>query len=171
MEAERFFRAVDRAILEHHSRHGNWGAGESRLHARLPAHVVSTGQQGAAGRSAQDEGPGSGRLGVLDASEMPPTYGTDPRLVQGVIAGGLPALTRSQEGAEDLIERIEEGEVSETLTINWPGGEIPVSIVASWTIAKDVRLYMIAMLALLDDLVGQGATRGERVPCYQTRRR
>lgn len=43
----------------------------------------------------------SGRLGVLDASEMPPTYGTDPELVQGIIAGGLPALTVSQEGAED----------------------------------------------------------------------
>lgn len=47
----------------------------------------------------------SGRLGVLDASEMPPTYGTDPRMVQGVIAGGLPALTQSQEGAEDQPER------------------------------------------------------------------
>jgi N-acetylmuramic acid 6-phosphate etherase len=43
----------------------------------------------------------SGRLGVLDASEMPPTFGTDPEVVQGVIAGGLPALTRAQEGAED----------------------------------------------------------------------
>ena len=43
----------------------------------------------------------SGRLGVLDASEMPPTYGTDPELVQGIIAGGHAALTRSQEGAED----------------------------------------------------------------------
>ncbi len=43
----------------------------------------------------------SGRLGVLDATEMPPTYGTDPEMVQGVIAGGLPALVRSQEGAED----------------------------------------------------------------------
>lgn len=43
----------------------------------------------------------SGRLGVLDASEMPPTYGTDPELVQGIIAGGPAALTRSQEGAED----------------------------------------------------------------------
>jgi hypothetical protein len=43
----------------------------------------------------------SGRLGVLDASEMPPTYGTDPSLVQGVIAGGLAALVRAQEGAED----------------------------------------------------------------------
>ncbi|HHL70974.1 MAG TPA: N-acetylmuramic acid 6-phosphate etherase [Bacteroidetes bacterium] len=43
----------------------------------------------------------SGRLGVLDASECPPTYGTDPEMVQGIIAGGYEALVRSQEGAED----------------------------------------------------------------------
>ena len=43
----------------------------------------------------------SGRLGVLDAAEMPPTYGTDPGMVQGVIAGGYAALVRAQEGAED----------------------------------------------------------------------
>lgn len=43
----------------------------------------------------------SGRLGVLDASEMPPTYSTDPEMVQGLIAGGLDALVRAQEGAED----------------------------------------------------------------------
>jgi len=43
----------------------------------------------------------SGRLGVLDAAEMPPTYGTDPEMVQGVIAGGYAALVRAQEGAED----------------------------------------------------------------------
>lgn len=43
----------------------------------------------------------SGRLGVLDASECPPTFGTSPALVQGVIAGGFRALTRSIEGAED----------------------------------------------------------------------
>ena len=48
----------------------------------------------------------SGRLGVLDAAEMPPTFGTDPELVQGIIAGGREALVRSQEGAED---RPEEG--------------------------------------------------------------
>jgi N-acetylmuramic acid 6-phosphate etherase len=46
----------------------------------------------------------SGRLGVLDASECPPTFGTNPEMVQGIIAGGLPALTRSQEGAEDVVE-------------------------------------------------------------------
>jgi N-acetylmuramic acid 6-phosphate etherase len=43
----------------------------------------------------------SGRLGVLDASECPPTFGTPPEMVVGVIAGGLKALVRSQEGAED----------------------------------------------------------------------
>jgi N-acetylmuramic acid 6-phosphate etherase len=43
----------------------------------------------------------SGRLGVLDATEMPPTYGTDPSQVQGLIAGGYEALLRAQEGAED----------------------------------------------------------------------
>jgi N-acetylmuramic acid 6-phosphate etherase len=43
----------------------------------------------------------SGRLGVLDASECPPTFGTPPDLVVGIIAGGLPALVRSIEGAED----------------------------------------------------------------------
>ncbi|MFL6545122.1 MAG: N-acetylmuramic acid 6-phosphate etherase, partial [Candidatus Udaeobacter sp.] len=43
----------------------------------------------------------SGRIGVLDASEIPPTFGASPDLVQGVIAGGVPALYRSVEGAED----------------------------------------------------------------------
>ena len=43
----------------------------------------------------------SGRLGVLDAAEMPPTFGTDPEMVQGIIAGGYDALVRSEEGAED----------------------------------------------------------------------
>jgi len=46
----------------------------------------------------------SGRLGILDAAEMPPTFGTDPELVQGVIAGGYDALVRAQEGAEDSPE-------------------------------------------------------------------
>lgn len=43
----------------------------------------------------------SGRLGVLDAAEMPPTYRTDPSMVVGVIAGGHGALVRAREGAED----------------------------------------------------------------------
>lgn len=43
----------------------------------------------------------SGRLGVLDASEVPPTFSASPELVQGIIAGGVTALSRSVEGAED----------------------------------------------------------------------
>lgn len=46
----------------------------------------------------------SGRLGVLDASECPPTFGVEPERVQGIIAGGPTALTRSIEGAEDSPE-------------------------------------------------------------------
>ncbi|HBB24733.1 MAG TPA: N-acetylmuramic acid 6-phosphate etherase [Bacteroidetes bacterium] len=46
----------------------------------------------------------SGRLGILDSSEMPPTYGTDPIVVQGIIAGGQGAVFRSIEGAEDSSE-------------------------------------------------------------------
>jgi N-acetylmuramic acid 6-phosphate etherase len=46
----------------------------------------------------------SGRLGVVDASECPPTFGTDPEMVQGIIAGGKEAVFRSQEGAEDVPE-------------------------------------------------------------------
>jgi N-acetylmuramic acid 6-phosphate etherase len=43
----------------------------------------------------------SGRLGILDATECPPTFGTAPEMVQGIIAGGTAAIVRSVEGAED----------------------------------------------------------------------
>jgi N-acetylmuramic acid 6-phosphate etherase len=46
----------------------------------------------------------SGRLGVLDASECPPTFGVRPSLVQGIIAGGRRALVRAIEGAEDSVD-------------------------------------------------------------------
>jgi N-acetylmuramic acid 6-phosphate etherase len=46
----------------------------------------------------------SGRLGVLDAAECPPTFCSPPELVQGVLAGGAPALLRSSEGLEDLFD-------------------------------------------------------------------
>tara|TARA_Y100001968_G_scaffold278728_1_gene274207 strand:- start:1084 stop:2016 length:933 start_codon:yes stop_codon:yes gene_type:complete len=46
----------------------------------------------------------SGRLGVLDASECPPTFCTDPDFIQGLIAGGEASLTRSSESLEDLSE-------------------------------------------------------------------
>ena len=46
----------------------------------------------------------SGRLGVLDAAECPPTYSTDPEMVKGVMAGGESAMFRAAEGAEDNAE-------------------------------------------------------------------
>ncbi len=47
----------------------------------------------------------SGRLGVVDASECPPTFGVDPCLIRGIIAGGESAMFRAVEGAEDSEER------------------------------------------------------------------
>lgn len=47
----------------------------------------------------------SGRLGVLDAAECPPTFCTPPEMVQGIIAGGADALVRSSEGLEDLADQ------------------------------------------------------------------
>ena len=58
----------------------------------------------------------SGRLGVLDASECPPTFGTDPEMVQGIIAGGEKALTRAQEGSEDKAHAGAEDLVARGLT-------------------------------------------------------
>lgn len=46
----------------------------------------------------------SGRLGILDASECPPTFGVSPDLVVGLIAGGEKAVTQAAEGAEDIID-------------------------------------------------------------------
>jgi N-acetylmuramic acid 6-phosphate etherase len=71
----------------------------------------------------------SGRLGVLDASECPPTYGTDPEMVQGIIAGGYKALTRSQEGAEDRLE----GAIEDLTEHDVRAGDFVVGIAASGT--------------------------------------
>ncbi len=61
-------------------------------------------QLGAGGRLFYLGAGTSGRLGVLDAAECPPTFCSPPELVQGVLAGGAPALLHSSEGLEDLFE-------------------------------------------------------------------
>jgi len=61
--------------------------------------VIGSFQQG--GRLIYVGAGTSGRLGILDAVECPPTFGTDPGMVRGLIAGGLEALTVAVEGAED----------------------------------------------------------------------
>jgi N-acetylmuramic acid 6-phosphate etherase len=58
----------------------------------------------------------SGRLGVLDAAECPPTFGTDPETVQGFIAGGKEAMFVAQEGAEDREEYGEQAVVEVSVT-------------------------------------------------------
>lgn len=60
----------------------------------------------------------SGRLGILDAVECPPTYGTAPEMVQGIIAGGYPAIFRAQEGAEDSFTLAQEDLKEKNLTAN-----------------------------------------------------
>lgn len=69
----------------------------------------------------------SGRLGVLDASECPPTYGTDPGLVQGYIAGGDKALRTAAEGCEDR----EELGCAQIEEIGINKGDVVVGITAS----------------------------------------
>ncbi|HEX3073028.1 MAG TPA: N-acetylmuramic acid 6-phosphate etherase [Ignavibacteriales bacterium] len=65
-------------------------------------HIVQAFRQG--GRLFYFGAGTSGRLGVVDASECPPTFGTAPEIVQGIIAGGRDAMFRAQEGAEDSEE-------------------------------------------------------------------
>src|SRR5215216_1664161 len=82
----------------------------------------------------------SGRLGVLDASECPPTYGTDPEMVQGIIAGGHKALTRSQEGAEDRLE----GAVEDLTQHGVRAGDFVIGIAASGTTPYVYRALVYA---------------------------
>lgn len=69
----------------------------------------------------------SGRLGILDASECPPTYGVSPELVQGIIAGGMEAIFKAKEGAEDSKELC----VEDLRNMNFTKGDVLVGIAAS----------------------------------------
>jgi N-acetylmuramic acid 6-phosphate etherase len=69
----------------------------------------------------------SGRLGVLDASECPPTFSTPPEMVVGLIAGGYSALTRAVEGAEDHPEQA----VEDLKQIGLMAGDVLVGIATS----------------------------------------
>jgi N-acetylmuramic acid 6-phosphate etherase len=70
----------------------------------------------------------SGRLGILDAAECPPTYGTDPQMVQGIIAGGKQAVFKSQEGVEDKADK----GVSEIRRLGVSGTDVVCGIAASF---------------------------------------
>lgn len=71
----------------------------------------------------------SGRLGVLDASECPPTFRTPPEMVVGIIAGGLPALVKPAEGAEDDLN----AGIAEMDARQVNGNDVVVGIAASGT--------------------------------------
>ena len=92
----------------------------------------------------------SGRLGVLDAAECPPTFCSPPELVQGVLAGGAPALLRSSEGLEDS----REGGRQDLLERGFTGADALVGIAAGGTtpyvrgglsFAKSISALAIAM--------------------------
>ncbi len=69
----------------------------------------------------------SGRLGILDAVECPPTYSTDPEMVQALMAGGYPAIFKAVEGAEDSKEL----GVQDMKNIHFTGKDVLVGIAAS----------------------------------------
>ena len=69
----------------------------------------------------------SGRLGILDAVECPPTYSTEPEMVQALMAGGYPAIFKAVEGAEDSKEL----GVQDMKGINFAAGDVLVGIAAS----------------------------------------
>ncbi len=85
----------------------------------------------------------SGRLGILDASECPPTFGTDPSTVIAIIAGGRSAVFRSEEGAEDnesqAIEDIDaQGVGSKDVVCGIAASRLTPYVVASVKRAKNV---------------------------------
>jgi len=93
---------VDLFIAEEHHVIGALDGARRALEAAidLASEAVRTG-----GRLFYAGAGTSGRLGVLDASEIPPTFGASPELVQGIIAGGVRALYQAVEGAEDQPEQ------------------------------------------------------------------
>ena len=100
----------------------------------------------------------SGRLGVLDAAECPPTFCSDPEMVQGVLAGGAPALLRSSEGLEDLVE----GGVQDLVARGFSGADALVGIAAGGTTpyvhgalqhARSIGALAIAMACVPADQV------------------
>lgn len=83
----------------------------------------------------------SGRLGILDASECPPTFSTEPTMVQGIIAGGDSAIRTAVEGAEDNFEQGKKD--AEVLTAN------DVAVVIS---ASGNPKYLLGVLAYAEEI-------------------
>ena len=104
----------------------------------------------------------SGRLGVLDAAECPPTFGVEPGLVIGLIAGGETALVSAVEGAEDD----KNGAVSQLQAIKLTAGDVVVGLAASGRTpyviggleyANLVGAYTVAISCTPDSLISKAA--------------
>jgi len=100
---------------------------ESKRIEQVVAAIVSAFRKG--GRLFYVGAGTSGRLGMLDASECPPTFRTDPRMVQGIIAGGKDALWKSVEGAEDNAAAGKDAMISHHITSK----DVVIGIAASGT--------------------------------------
>jgi N-acetylmuramic acid 6-phosphate etherase len=104
----------------------------------------------------------SGRLGVLDASECPPTFGVSPELVQGVIAGGYDACYRAVEASEDDAE----AGAADLKQRGFAGGDVLVGIAASgrtpYTVgavkfARAIGAFTIGLTCVPGSLITQAA--------------
>ncbi len=100
----------------------------------------------------------SGRLGVLDASECPPTFGVSPHMVRALIAGGSKALMSSIEGAEDNSDRA----ISDLKERNFNAGDVLVGITASGrtpyvisalSYAKSINAATIAISCVIESKI------------------
>jgi N-acetylmuramic acid 6-phosphate etherase len=100
----------------------------------------------------------SGRLGVLDAAECPPTFCTPPELVQGVLAGGAPALLRSSEGLEDRFEAgaddlEERGFTADDALVGIAAGGTTPYVLGGLTHARQLGALAIALACVATDQV------------------
>ena len=104
----------------------------------------------------------SGRLGVLDASECPPTFGVSPDIVVGIIAGGDEALCRAVEGAEDSTSLCEEdlkgiGLNSKDLVIGLSASGRTPYVIYGLRYAGSIGCSTVAIACNKDSLVGKEA--------------
>lgn len=93
----------------------------------------------------------SGRLGVLDASECPPTFGVDPSMVQGIIAGGDFALRNSIEGSEDDVsagrrDLLERGPSRADVVVGIAASGRTPYVIGALDAAREMGVYAIAVV-------------------------
>jgi N-acetylmuramic acid 6-phosphate etherase len=111
----------------------------------------------------------SGRLGILDASECPPTYGTNPELVQGLIAGGPQAVFHAVEGAEDSLTLAGEDLQAKELAQNdivlgiAASGRTPY-VIGGLRYAKSIGCHTISLACSPDSEIGKNADISLTVP-------